>query len=132
MATINLLRCKINQLRNKFICQYFLDILVIFQIQIKASMECSSMVSMAAFGPEDFGSNPGWLAVSNSNKKQSITNNTGMQYSSKYLNPVIGDILVGVNKQILKQQYRQTSPSIRINLEQFYLERLITLLDLFT
>ena len=33
------------------------------------SMECSSKVSVAAFGPGDPGSNPGWFAVSNSNKK---------------------------------------------------------------
>ena len=31
------------------------------------SMECSSIVSIAAFGPGDLGSNPGWFTVSNSN-----------------------------------------------------------------
>ena len=43
-----------------------------------ASMECSSMVSIAAVGHEDLGSNLGWVAVSNSNKKLSVTNNTNM------------------------------------------------------
>ena len=33
------------------------------------SMECSSVVSIATFGPEDTGSNPSWFAVSNSNSK---------------------------------------------------------------
>ena len=32
-------------------------------------MECSSMASIAAFGPGDPGSDPGWFAVSNSNQK---------------------------------------------------------------
>ena len=27
------------------------------------TMECSSMVSIAAFGPRDPGLNPGWLAI---------------------------------------------------------------------
>ena len=40
--------------------------------QIKWSMECSSMVSVAAFGLGDPGSNPGWFAVSNSNRKLSF------------------------------------------------------------
>ena len=31
------------------------------------SMECCSIVIIAAFGPGDLGSNPGWFAVSNSN-----------------------------------------------------------------
>ena len=39
-------------------------------------MECSSIVSKAAFGHGDLGSNPNWFAVSNSNKKLSVTNNT--------------------------------------------------------
>ena len=30
---------------------------------------------LAAFGPEDLGSNPGWFAVSKSNKKLSVINN---------------------------------------------------------
>ena len=34
-------------------------------------LECSSMVSVAAFSPGDPGSNPGWLAVLNSNQKLS-------------------------------------------------------------
>ena len=34
-------------------------------------MECSSQVSIAAFGPEDPGSNPGWFAVSNLNQNLS-------------------------------------------------------------
>ena len=36
------------------------------------SMECNSMVSMAAFGHGDPGSNPGWFAISNSNPKLSF------------------------------------------------------------
>ena len=36
------------------------------------------MVSAAAFGPRDPGSNPGWLAVSNSNEKLSVTINNSM------------------------------------------------------
>ena len=35
------------------------------------SMECSSMVSVAAHCPRDLGSHPSWFAVSNSNKKLS-------------------------------------------------------------
>ena len=35
-------------------------------------MECSSMVSIAAYGPRDLGSNPGWFAVSNSSQKLSF------------------------------------------------------------
>ena len=35
-------------------------------------MECSSMASIAPFGPGDPGSNPGWFAVLNSNKKLSF------------------------------------------------------------
>ena len=34
------------------------------------------MVRVAAFGPRDPGSEPGWFAVSNSKKKLSVTNNT--------------------------------------------------------
>ena len=37
------------------------------------SMDCSSMVSVAAFG-----SNPGWFAVSNSNQKWTFVSNTSM------------------------------------------------------
>ena len=37
-----------------------------------SSTECSSMVSVAAFDPQDPGSNPGWFAVSNSNRKWSF------------------------------------------------------------
>ena len=33
-------------------------------------MECSSMVSIAAFVPGDPGSNPGWFAVSNEFKSK--------------------------------------------------------------
>ena len=37
------------------------------QSDFNSSMEeCSSMVSIAAFGPGDPGSHPGWFAVSNS------------------------------------------------------------------
>ena len=36
------------------------------------SMECSSMISLASLGPGDPGSNPGWFAVLNSNKKLSL------------------------------------------------------------
>ena len=36
-------------------------------LNTKKSMECSSMVSIAAFGPGDPGSNPGRFAVLNSN-----------------------------------------------------------------
>ena len=35
------------------------------------SMGCSSMISVAAFGPGDPGSNPDWFDVSNSNWKLS-------------------------------------------------------------
>ena len=42
------------------------------QLSQKKSMECSSMVSIAAFGPRHSGSNPSWFAVSNSNKKLSF------------------------------------------------------------
>ena len=38
----------------------------------EATMERSSMVSIAAFGPGDPGSNPGWFAASNSNGKLSF------------------------------------------------------------
>ena len=43
-------------------------------------MECSSIVSIATFGPGDPGSNPGWSVVSNSNKKLSLKykNNTSL------------------------------------------------------
>ena len=44
------------------------------------------MASVALFGPADPGSNPGWFAVLNSNKKLSVTNITSMQYSRKYHN----------------------------------------------
>ena len=47
------------------------------------SMECSSIVSIAPFGPGDPGSNPGWFAVSSSDQKLSFTNNTSMWYSSE-------------------------------------------------
>ena len=53
-------------------------------------MECSLIVSIAAFGPGDPGSNPGWFAVSTS-KKLSVTN-------SKYHNPAMGGILVDIHK----------------------------------
>ena len=33
------------------------------------------MVSVAALGPEDLGSNPGWFAVANSYQELSVTNN---------------------------------------------------------
>ena len=42
------------------------------------SMECSSMISVAVFGPGDQVSNSGWFAVSNSNRKLSFTNNTSV------------------------------------------------------
>ena len=61
-------------------------------------MECSSMVSIATFGPGDPGSNPGWFAVMNSNQKLSFMNNTSVWYSSKYCNPAMGDTLVGGDK----------------------------------
>ena len=56
------------------------------------------MVSIAALGSGDQGSNPNYLAVSNLNKKLSSTNNTNMCYSSKYCKPAMGDILVGGDK----------------------------------
>ena len=47
------------------------------------SMACSSMVSMAAFGPRDQSSNPSWFAVSNLNKKLNyyFTNNASLWLS---------------------------------------------------
>ena len=39
---------------------------------VPTSIECSSIVSIAAFGPGDPGSNPGWFAVLNSNRKLSF------------------------------------------------------------
>ena len=56
------------------------------------------MVSIAAFGPGHQGSNPGWFAVSNSNRKLSFTNNTTVWYSSKNFNPVMVGTLVGGDK----------------------------------
>ena len=56
------------------------------------------MVSIAAFGPGDLVSNPGWCPVSNSNKKLSFTISTRVWYSSKYCNPAMGDTLVGGDK----------------------------------
>ena len=47
-------------------------------------MKCSSMVCIAAFGPGDPGSNPGWFSVLNSNRKLSYKymNNTRLVYCS--------------------------------------------------
>ena len=56
-------------------------------------MKCHST---AAFGARDPDSNPGWFAVSNSNRKLSVTNNTSMCYSSKYCKPAMGDTLLMV------------------------------------
>ena len=42
------------------------------------------MISVAAFGPGDQGSNPGVLAVSNLILKFIDTNNTNVWYSRKY------------------------------------------------
>ena len=42
------------------------------------SMECSSVVRVAAFGLGNLCSNPGWFAVLNSNQKLSVGNNTIM------------------------------------------------------
>ena len=39
------------------------------KVKVNMSMGCSSMVSKAAFGPGDPGTNPDWFAVLNSNKK---------------------------------------------------------------
>ena len=39
---------------------------------IDESMECRSMVSIAAFGPRVLRSNTGWFAVMNSNQKFSF------------------------------------------------------------
>ena len=64
-------------------------------------MECSSMVNIAAFGPRDPGSNPGWFVVLNSNWKLSFQKWYNM-YSSKYRTFAIGSILLGLNKYILK------------------------------
>ena len=41
-------------------------------IYLVMSMECNSMVSIAAFGHRDRGSNPGWFTVLNSNQKLSF------------------------------------------------------------
>ena len=56
-------------------CQ--LDVLYHFKFcfikqSLQQSVKCSSMVSIAAFGPRDPGSNPGRFAVSNSNQKLSF------------------------------------------------------------
>ena len=59
------------------------------------------MASVATFGPGDPVTNPGWFAVSNSNRNMSFTNNTSMWCSSKYCNPAMGDTLVGGDKQPL-------------------------------
>ena len=40
-----------------------------FKAWLYWSMECRSMVRVAAFGPGDPGSNPDWFAVSNLNQK---------------------------------------------------------------
>ena len=58
-------------------------------------MEHSSVVSLAAFGPRDLGSNPGWFSVSNSNQKFSVMNNASVWYYSKYCNTAMVDTLVG-------------------------------------
>ena len=60
------------------------------------------MVSIAAFGPGDPDSNPGWFAVSNSDQKLSFTNNTSVWYSRKYSNPVMQGTLVCGDKWPLK------------------------------
>ena len=57
-------------------------------------MECSSIVSIAAFNPKDPGSNPGWFAVSNSNRKLNFMNYASLWYSGKYCNPVMGSTLI--------------------------------------
>ena len=56
------------------------------------------MVSVAAFGPGDPGSNWGWFAVSNSNSNRVFTNNISFLYSSKYCDSVLGGNLVGGDK----------------------------------
>ena len=56
------------------------------------------MVSIAAFGLGDPGSNPGWFSVSNSNQKLSFHKNTSMWYSGNYSNPLMGSTLVGGDK----------------------------------
>ena len=66
------------------------------------SMECSSMVSVANFNQGFPGSNPGWLTVSNPNKKLSVMKNKSNLYSSKYCKPVMGGILVVIKKLTLK------------------------------
>ena len=58
------------------------------------------MVSVATFGPGYSGSNPGWFAVLNSNKKLSVANNTSVQYSSNYRNPAMGGILEGIDIKV--------------------------------
>ena len=55
------------------------------------------MVSIAAFGPGDPGSNPGWFAVSNANKKLSFYKYHHI-YSRQHRNPAIRGILVGIDK----------------------------------
>ena len=56
------------------------------------------MVSVAAYGLGNAGSNPGWLAVLFSNKILSFKNNTIVWYSSEYCYTVMRDTLVGGDK----------------------------------
>ena len=58
-------------------------------------MECSSMISVAAFGPGNPSSNLSWFAVYNSNQKLILSNNTGVWSSRKYCYPAIWENLVG-------------------------------------
>ena len=64
-------------------------------------MECCSMVSVAAFGPGDHGSNPGWFAVLNSNLKLSLHK---YKHSRKYHNPAMG-----ASFKVLKNRYLRWS-----------------------
>ena len=57
------------------------------------------MVTVAASDPEDMDLNHGLFAVSNSNKKLSVTNNTNMLFSSKYCSPAIEGIFAGINNR---------------------------------
>ena len=68
------------------------------ETKTKLSVECNSMVSIAAFNPGDPGSNPGLFAVLNSNQKLTFKKNTSMWFSSRYCNPVTVGTLVGGDK----------------------------------
>ena len=50
----------------------YANALFVLTLRGNLSMECNSMVSIAALGPRDSDSNPGWFADSKSNQKLSF------------------------------------------------------------